>query len=83
MFDLNNVMQLSKISKLDFNEEELIKMVSVMKPVIELMDVIHEYDEEEKEEVLIKTTSFSELRDDTASEKNSISTGDFAVPRVV
>ena len=82
MFDLENALQLSKISKLDFDEKEISKAVDEMKPVIRLMDVIGEF-EKDKEDVLIKTTSFSELREDLPSEKNNIITGEFSVPKVV
>jgi len=82
MFDLKKALHLSKISKLDFDGNEMLKVIDDMKHIIGLMDTIGEFEEDE-EDVLIETTSFSELREDLPSEKNNVISEEFTVPRVV
>ena len=92
MFDPNRTAHLAELSKLEFTDEELLKMTKDMTDIIALMDKVCDFNPEIKPYTL-DSVDYDDLRGDTYKEsypnneilKNDKNTKNdsFVVPKVV
>ncbi|MGN0150489.1 MAG: Asp-tRNA(Asn)/Glu-tRNA(Gln) amidotransferase subunit GatC [Clostridia bacterium] len=92
MFDIELTRHLAELSKIEFNDEELNKMTSDMKDIINLMDKVCEFDNSKKTYAL-DAVDYNNLRKDNHSDSyptekiienaKNVKNNSFVVPKVV
>ncbi len=92
MFDINLTKYLAQLSKISFDEDELNKMTAQMTDIINLMDRVKDFDENEQPFAL-EATVYADLRGDSAKESfatekilqnaKKVQNNSFVVPKVV
>ena len=81
MFDEKTAKHLAELSKIEFTEDELLKMTHQMDDVIKLMDTVRKYSETE-ERNMEKSTNYSGLREDEPKRIKNKGTS-YVVPKII
>ena len=81
MFDEKTAKHLAELSKIEFTEDELLKMTHQMDDVIKLMDSVKKFPETEGRN-LGKSMDFAELREDEPKQTENQGTS-YVVPKII